>query len=390
MKSTSPLTTQSLFVIITGAVNSGKSFQLLSILSAEVDGQPVATPTLFLVCESSSEGTIGAILNDPSRACVWPVKDCEEANEAIGACFPRSGPITLGAAKAAWYAWACKVTAAEHAAAVKLATETRSTPPAPPAPPIRLAPSPSDGEVLRSVTVDSATTLYRGSCNTAKRLHAEAARKKNHGAPVVTVNKKEDPGQNDMNLHQYAARVCQDMIDRLNAVTAHRGTMVFVTCHTGPAVQVIQGSADEPPIKMTCGETPSLGTSPSLKAGITVPSFSKTWDALAAKANVIVHAFADVADYAATSLADINAEHTRGTQFGLITERGVNYPRLGPVLWVKRQDGEGPWGYLAAMPRYWHPAVPAHDPNLADIAASPSIGAMLVFSIGQYRKSLAA
>lgn len=385
VKTTSPLTTQSLFVIITGAVNSGKSFQLLSILEADVDGQAVATPTLFLLCESSSEGTIGKIINDPALACVWPVKDCGEAIDALAACFPRSGPVTLGTAKAAWHAWAVKTAKDEHAAAVKAAQEAKVQPPAQPPVPVPLARSHADDVVLRSVAVDSATTLYRGSVNTGKRLNAEEARRKNRGVAVLSTNKKEDPSQSDMNNHQYAARVCHDLIDRLNAVTAHRGTMVFVTCHTGPATQIIQGAPSEPAVKVTVGETPSLGTSPPVKEGLSVPSFSKVWDALAAKANVVVHAFADIANYNTTSLDNINADETTGTLFGLITERSANYPRLGPVLWVKRQDGAGPWGYLACMPRYWHPSVPC-SPKIAEyVSQTPSIGKMLAFSIRQYR-----
>lgn len=370
---TTPLTTQSLFVIITGAVNAGKSFQLLSILEAEVEGRPVATPTLFLVAESSSEGTIGAILNDPSRACVWPVKDCADADAAIGLCFPRSGPVTLGAAKSLWYARACKV-----------AAEDKVPPPAQP------TPSPQDHMQLRSVVVDTLTSTYRGSIDTCKRLYAEAAAAKNKGVPVLTINKKEDPGQNDMNLHAYAARVCGNLIDRLNAVCAHRGSMVFVTVHTCPAHTITQAGPQEPAVKTTIGETPNLGSASAVKPGLTVPSFSNTWNLLSAKANVVVHSFAAVADYSAVDLDNINAPTTPGTVYGLITERGAHYPKLGPVLWVKRQDGAGPWGYLAAMPRYWHPSAKCDPVISAEVSATPSIGAMLAYSIRQYRATLTA
>ena len=108
-------------------------------LSGEALAGEDRAPTLFLVAESSSEGTIGAILNDPSRACVWPVKDCEDATRALTACFPRSGPVTLGDAKRLWYAQACKTVADDQAAAVKAAMDSKQPHPAPlplPAPPI--------------------------------------------------------------------------------------------------------------------------------------------------------------------------------------------------------------------------------------------------------------
>lgn len=367
MQNTSPLTTQSLFVIITGAVNAGKSYQLLSILDAEVDGQSVATPTLFLVAESSSEGTIGAILNDPSRACVWPVKDCEDATRALTACFPRSGPVTLGDAKRLWYAQAVKLAEADKVA--------------PPAPPVA---SPNDRVLLRSAVIDTMTTLYRGSTMTAKRLYETEAAKKNKGLPVETVNKKEDPSLNDMNLHQYAARVCGLLIDRLNAVTAHRGTMVFVTVHTCPAHVHVQGAAGEPTIKMTVGETPNLGANAPVKLGLSVPSFSQTWNNLAAKANIVVHSFAAIPEYGATGLDNINSDKAPSVVYGIITDRGVDYPKIGSVLWAKRQDGDGPWAYLSQMPRYWHPAAKCDDVIKERVSATPNLGAMLRFSIQQY------
>lgn len=372
MQNASPLTTQSLFVIITGAVNAGKSFQLLSILDAEVDGQSVATPTLFLVAESSSEGTIGAILNDPSRACVWPVKDCEDATRALTACFPRSGPVTLGDAKRLWYAQA-----------VKLAETDKVAPPAPP------VASPNDRVLLRSAVIDTMTTLYRGSTMTAKRLFEIEAAKKNRGIPVETASKKDDPSQNDMNLHGYAARVCGLLIDRLNAVTAHRGTMVFVTVHTCPAIVNVQGGAGEPLTKQTVGEAPNLGSNPPVKLGLIVPSFSATWNNLAAKANIVVHSFADLPDYNATGLGDINSSKAPSVVYGLITDRGTNYPKLGHVLWAKRQDGAGEWAHLSNMPRYWHPAAPC-DPVISErVSETPNVGAMLAFSIREHRAAQA-
>lgn len=238
---------------------------------------------------------------------------------------------------------------------------------------------------LRSVVVDTLTSTYRGSIDTAKRLYAEAAAAKNKGVPVVTINKKEDPGQNDMNLHAYAARVCGNLIDRLNAVCAHRGSMVFVTVHTCPAHTITQAGPQEPAVKTAIGETPNLGSAATVKPGLTVPSFSNTWNQLAAKANVVVHSFAAVPDYGTVGLDTINSDKTPGVVYGIITDRGLDYPKVGHVLWVKRQDGDGPWAYLSQMPRYWHPLAKC-DPVIAErVSPTPSIGAMLAFSIRQHR-----
>ena len=49
MTTVTTLASQSLFVIITGAVNTGKSYQITSLLTAHVDGEPVATPTLYQI-----------------------------------------------------------------------------------------------------------------------------------------------------------------------------------------------------------------------------------------------------------------------------------------------------------------------------------------------------
>src|SRR6185503_3960678 len=102
-----PANTQSLFVIVTGLGNSGKTQQVLELLEAEVDGQPIATPTLYLLAESSGEGTAGKVLLDPDRCCVWPVATCEDAVVAVEACFPHSGSLTLGAAKVKWHKHVC-------------------------------------------------------------------------------------------------------------------------------------------------------------------------------------------------------------------------------------------------------------------------------------------
>ena len=44
---------------------------------AKLNGEPIATPTLYILAESSAEGTAGEVLLDPSRCCVWPAADCD-------------------------------------------------------------------------------------------------------------------------------------------------------------------------------------------------------------------------------------------------------------------------------------------------------------------------
>ena len=115
-----------------------------------------------------------------------------------------------------------------------------------------------------------------------------------------------------------------------------------------------------------------------------MPSFSQTWNNLAAKANIVVHSFAAIPEYGATGLDNINSDKAPSVVYGIITDRGVDYPKIGSVLWAKRQDGDGPWAYLSQMPRYWHPAAKCDDVIKERVSATPNLGAMLRFSIQQY------
>ena len=383
---------QSLFVVVTGLGNSGKTQQILYLLKAEVDGQPVATPTLYLMAEASAEGTAGEVLLDPSRCCVWPVSCCEDATEAIEACFPTRGgglPLTLGEAKAKWH---------QHVTA--LAKEAKGTAPPP------MPPSPRDGERLRSVVVDTMSTLYKGSDIRHGRLLQAEAEKKRPGSSKDRAGKKDAPW-NDLRITGGgAAKQCKYLVDVLNGtVQHHRGLICLVSVHTKDATTLVSGGEGEPAVKVVCGETPDLGANNPTMAGINVPGFSATWNSLAAKANVVVHCYADVPDYSRVPVADVNdPAKAPPIKYGLITAKGI-YPNRGSVMWVKNQGGEGPLGYFGAMPRVWHPDVPC-DAGVNEMVSGerlpdapdgsrrympvPSIGAMIAYALRQYAEQQAS
>lgn len=359
---------QSVAIVITGAVNSGKTWQILSLLTAQVDGEPLGTPALYLMAEPSAEGTAGEVLLDPSACCVWPVTDCEEANDATLACFPESGPLTLGEAKARAYAHIVKRSAAEH-----------RVPPPPP------KSSSRDGETLRAIVVDTMSTLYEGSKITGSRLlKAEAGAKPGAVARQVA-GKKGAPWNDPRNLGLYAAKQCNELIDRLNGVTQHhRGLILLVTVHTCPAIETMAGAEGEAPMAIAVGETPSLGAAKAVKAGLNIPSYSATWNALAAKMNIIWHCVEDAPDFARTQRADLNA--APGSVHAVITAKGKNYPNIGSVLWVKRQGGDGPLGIFNELPAYWHRDVPCAE-GIKQISDGPSIGAALAFAVRAWKSS---
>jgi len=352
---------QSVAIAITGAVNSGKTWQILSLLTAEVDGEPIATPTLYILAEASAEGTAGEVLLDPSRCCVWPATDCEEALDAVLACFPDSGPLTLGEAKAKAYAYVVKRAASEH-----------RVPPPPPKPSAR------DGELL-----DTMSTLYAGSAITGGRHLKKEAEEKAKRSIGPRAGKKDAPWNDPRNLGLYAAKQCGDLIDRLNGVTQHhRGLILLCTVHTCPAVEIMSGAEGEPPTMMAVGETPNLGAAKPVKAGLNIPSYSATWNSLAAKMNIIWHCIEDVPNFDRTRREEINSGP--GCIHAVITAKGKNYPNVGTVLWAKRQGGEGPLGIFNELPAYWHQDVPC-DPAIATISSGPSIGAALAYATKVWR-----
>ncbi len=364
---------QSVAIAITGAVNSGKTWQILSLLTAKVDGEPLATPALYLMAEASAEGTAGEVLLDPSACCVWPVTDCEEANDATLACFPESGPLTLGEAKAKAYACIVKRSVAEH-----------RVPPPPPKSSAR------DGETLRAIVVDTMSTLYEGSKITGSRLlKEEAANKLKPGTVIRQVaGSKGAPWNDPRNLGKYAAKHCGELIDRLNGVTQHsRGLILLVTVHTCPAVELSAGEDGEGATAMTVGQTPNLGSAKPVKAGLNIPSYSATWNALAAKMNIIWHCEEDVPNFSKVRRNDLNT--APGCIHAVITQKGIDYPNIGTVKWVKRQGGDGPLGIFNLLPAYWHPDVPCAE-GIKKLSDGPSIGAALAYAVRAWKAQQSA
>lgn len=355
-----PLLSQSAFIVVTGGINSGKSFQLGSVLTAKVDGERFALPCAVILAESSGEGTLGEILLDPGACVVWPCSTCDQATEALNILFPDAGPLTLGQAKAAL-----------HKTLVARSVVAKSRPPEPtPA-------HPNDRLQLRSLLTDTVSTLYNGSEKQAYRQFLDQAGGKASVRPGGKGNEYNDPRES----HKMAAKRCGDMLDRLNGIAmANRGLIVLVSCHTGPAMQ----ATSQPGQSICVGEAPMLGAPKEMLAGIDVPGFSKTWDALAAKANVVWHCFETIPDLrAGGDLSTINdrAVDGDGAAFrGVITRKG-KYPGLGAVLWVKRQGGDGPLGAFGKLPAYWHPAVTGVD-------NPPNLGMVFSWAIEESRKAV--
>lgn len=360
---TSALLPQSLFVVMTGAVHSGKTWQGQRLLLAEVDARRICAPAVYGLAEASAEGTAGEVLLDPAACLVWPVADCEDAMAMVRTCFPSSGPLTLGAARAAL-----------HKLQVERALAEKVAPPPQPAATAR------DGEPLRACVLDTATTLYKGSVATARRkLKAESKDAGRAGKQGASYN-------DDRHLHGYAARVCKDLVDALGGLNRHRGLVVLVTVHTAPAMQtaVTKGDDGKDEVRSVCvGEAPSLGRPKDVQQGIMVSAYSESWDTLAAKANVIWHCYAGVPNMRDESDADVNAAAERnGVRYGVITMRGT-YRNRGAVLWCKRQGGEGPLGIFASLPAVWHPDVPnSMDPRFR----SPDLGVVVSEAVGAYLK----
>ncbi len=368
---------QSLFIVLTGARSSGKSEQIIRLLTAKVDGEPIATPTLFLTAESSAEGTAAVTLNDPSAACVWPVAHCEEATEALMQCFPKAGPVTLGEAKRRWLKVMSKRVADENLRA--LAEDKDAQAISPPAP---LAASPRDHLVLRSVVVDTMSTLYEGSKNKCVRDLMTEAEGKKKGSSKDRAGKKDAPWNDERITGAFAAQRCQYLIDGLNRVTQDaRGLISLVTVHTRAASKVMSLGEGQDKVTVVTGEVPDLGASKTVDAGVSATGYSRTWDILAGKANAIWHCFFDAPDYSDTSLADVNAAPAR-VMYGVVTDKG-KYPKRGEVMWVKRQGGEGPWAIFDELPRYWHPKVRCPEHIAKNVSPDPDLGKAIAFALKQ-------
>lgn len=325
-----------LFIVITGRVNVGKTRQITSLLSAKMPGgAPAVQPTLFLAAETSSEGTAGDLLHDPS-VVVWPVKNCTEASAVLATCFPDGrAPLTLAAARTA------------RAAAFG---DKKTPPPA----------GPLDTRPLGSIAVDSFTTLYGGQ----KALVREQAidERVARGGRAATIKRGADAiDLDERTIAALSYGPIVTCIDQLSGIaTRNRGLLVVCACHTTGLRQTmtIGEGARKETREVVIGEVPNLGSTLPVRPGIQVPSFSKMWDHLAAKANWIVHLFSTEPDFEAMDPALINAGGVDAVvKFGAITTRG-KFPGLGPVSWTKRQDGEGWLQWFAAAPAMWHTDVP--------------------------------
>jgi len=355
--------TQSLFAILTGAGNSGKTYQILTVLQAMVDGEALALPCLYVLAEPSAWGTAGEVMNDPSKCVVWPAADCDDAYRAVVECFPDSGPVTLGQAKALM-----------HKSIVDKCKEDKTVPPPPP------APSKNDGAGLRCIVVDTGSTLYKGSVATARMLAMRTAGVKQGDKPKFGI--KGAPWNDNRQTGGYAAARMGQLIDLLNGVTTrHRGLIALVSCHTCPAYKFMAGAPGEEPVKYAEGECPDLGATATSATGVSVDATSATWRSLSAKANLVWYCFRTTPDFSNVrpELINASAAAEAGPQHGVITMAG-KYPNLGPVMWPKRQGGEGPLGVFASLPPYWHPDSPVPD-GLAAISQGPSLGAVLVAAV---------
>src|SRR5688572_10642321 len=124
MTSTQPSATRrplpgSLFFISTGDGNDGKTEQAMRLMSSRwPDGVPAIAPFLLIVCETSTEGTAGPLIEDESMCLVWPVEDFEEATTVLATVFPEGrAQLTMREARLARHRdEAAKAVAAKRAA----------------------------------------------------------------------------------------------------------------------------------------------------------------------------------------------------------------------------------------------------------------------------------
>lgn len=355
----------SLFIVLTGNINDGKTWQMTRLLTAEDEsGAPLVAPVLVLIAESSGEGTAGEFLAAADRCLVWGCVTCDDALDALATVFPEGRPpLTLGEARAALHA-------------LKVAEAKAAGMPAPPAPVV----TQNDRMPIRAVACDSISTLYAG-----QMAHVgNAGRKPGAGAPPAKAGK--DISTNTRDQAKLAAPRCVALIDRLSGLTQrHRGTLVVVACHVRPqsaTMKVGEGPSAEV-ITNVVGWAPSLGSPKDVQAGILATGFAATWQHLAAKANIIWHLFTVLPDFRRIGKDQINAGPAMPT-FGAITARGY-YADLGLVAWVKRQGGDGWLGAFDALPPYWHESAPWDGGHQWP---SPDLGAVLQHCVASWRERM--
>lgn len=339
----------SLFFLLTAQGNNGKDYQARTLITAMVpDGsRPAVTPTLYLWSEASSEGTSGDVLARPD-VVPWGVRDLDEAMDALRTVFPEGRPpLTLAEARRAYLA-SESATRAKNVGA-SLPTDTSS---------------PMDGWPIRSVAVMTISTLLAGQ----KTKIREAARDERARKGGSKFTHKRDAAALDLDEKRIAGIAygpATDFADALSGVaTRHRGTLVVVACHAAPAVQIVQ-VGDKEVREVAVGECPDFGAAKATKPGVVVNAFSRIWNNLHAKANMCWHLFSTAPDLTGADAKSLNSTAV-GVRFGAITERGI-YPKLGPIMWPKKQGGDGWLGWFAdACPRMWHPDVPWIDPETGE------------------------
>lgn len=358
------VTDQSLFFIITGENNVGKSWQFKTALEAtDIEtGEDLFTPCLYLQAEASTSGTLGKILMNPAKCVVWRVADCDEALAALNACFPDGGALTIAEARRKEHEHRCKL--AEK--------DKRPKPPAPAEVP------PHVGKMtLRSIVVDTASTLHKGSAKTAMAIAREEI-ESGANKRVKTTRTTSNVGalNSAMDQGRYAAMRCDALTDRLNGITQHHpGVLVLVSVHTTSATADVKVSGEgETPKYETrvIGAAPDLGATKTQGPDCLVPGWSKSWSNLAAKANVIWHAGAEYPNLRNMDLGTANEAATdpaNQTAFYVITQRG-EYRGVGRCMWVKVQGSAGePMEHFLNLPNIWcdkypSPYAPCPSPNL--------------------------
>lgn len=346
----------SVFIINTAQGNNGKTFQMMRLLMAVVPGtnRPAVAPALVLVVEASTEGTAGELLADESMCLVWPVATFEEAQRVLTKCFPYGlAPCTLGEARCL-----------KHGDDTDKAKAAKRPPPPP------LKPTSRDSWPLRSVAVESISSLHRAQktaiSNAAREETAQKFRAKLRPgqAPeyVAPSTSGRDLENDQKRVAGLAARPAQDFVDALSALTVrHRGMLVVVACHTRPQIEVSIVGANErgqggEKVEKVIGEAPDFGAPKAVAAGVLATGYADLWNVLYAKANIAWHLFPQLPDFQQKAMADVNSQE-QDVVFGAVTARG-RYPGLGHVGWVKRQGGEGWLKYFDAAPKIWAPGVP--------------------------------
>ena len=347
----------SLFFIVTGQPNNGKTEQAIRLMTSRwPDGTPAVAPFLMLTVEASSEGTAAEAMADESMCLVWPVADFEEARAVLGAVFPEGrAPLTLREAR-------------EHKQRFDIGKAVAGRKPISHPP---LATVSTDALPIGGVLVDSASTLLRAQ-KTAVR---ETAREANKGKTSVSGRDLEN---DQKRVAALATGPAQDFVDALSSVAVrNRGTVVCVSVHTRAQFQAVKGEGGEAK-DVVVGEAPDFGAPKVLAVGMRAAPYSDLWMTLHAKANIVWHGYGEAPDFTSDpNLSNVNAPG-KDVTFGAVTMRG-RYPGLGAVLWPKRQGGDGWLAEFDRVPRVWHPDVPwplSIDPSTEHHAA------MLATSVG--------